>query len=174
MGIRAEDGGYVRATSPLRRYADLMVHWQIKSSLGRTKELLNSPFTIEEVQSLSEKMERTSRFRTRMERRATIFWKLFLIHKKLQQVREDPSSDPFASELLLNDGLTGVVTRSKMDYFNLEYSVMLNIPELGIQATAREDPAKRQYTVGNRYRFDIENILLEDYSKMYIKLGEQV
>lgn len=35
-GFTAEDGGNVRATSPLRRFSDLVVHWQIKSILAQT------------------------------------------------------------------------------------------------------------------------------------------
>lgn len=34
MGIDTAEWGYVRATSPLRRYDDMLVHWQIKAALA--------------------------------------------------------------------------------------------------------------------------------------------
>jgi hypothetical protein len=34
LGMRAAEGGYTRATSPLRRFDDFMVHWQIKAFLA--------------------------------------------------------------------------------------------------------------------------------------------
>jgi len=33
LGISAKDGGYIRATSPLRRFTDMIMHWQIKHAL---------------------------------------------------------------------------------------------------------------------------------------------
>lgn len=33
MGIKEKDGGYVRVTSPLRRFTDVIAHWQIKHAL---------------------------------------------------------------------------------------------------------------------------------------------
>ena len=41
LGV-AEDEGYTRATSPLRRYGDLVIHWQIKHMLLHNKPLFSS------------------------------------------------------------------------------------------------------------------------------------
>jgi hypothetical protein len=64
--LDAADGwGYTRATSPLRRYSDLVVHWQIKSILHRRASSASSPsqrqhqgFSEEEMQALVPQMAR--------------------------------------------------------------------------------------------------------------------
>ena len=35
MGFNEDDHGYLRATSPLRRFEDLLVHWQIRAALAK-------------------------------------------------------------------------------------------------------------------------------------------
>jgi exoribonuclease-2 len=39
MGLTQPETGYLRATSPLRRYEDMLVHWQIKSHLASRKNI---------------------------------------------------------------------------------------------------------------------------------------
>jgi len=39
MGFDKPDHGYVKSTSPLRRYEDLLVHWQIRAALAKEKGL---------------------------------------------------------------------------------------------------------------------------------------
>ena len=168
MGIKEDTGGYVRVTSPLRRYEDLLAHWQIKSTLA--KDRVKPPFSAGEVGSIMGEIERIGRLRTRMERRARSFWKLFLVQQKLREIRQDPSSDPFAAELLLN-GLSATIGLSVNDLSSLQKVVHVTIPELGLPAILMTHPMANTIA-GKRYNVDIAGIVLDDYSKLYVKLKE--
>ncbi|KAG8677912.1 hypothetical protein FRC09_020281, partial [Ceratobasidium sp. 395] len=50
LGISAEEG-YVRATSPLRRYLDMLCHWQIKSALHPKSMGVKPPFSTGELKN---------------------------------------------------------------------------------------------------------------------------
>lgn len=50
LGISAEHGGYVQVTSPMRRYMDILAHWQFESHL-RSSPL---PFTPEDLSGTGE------------------------------------------------------------------------------------------------------------------------
>ena len=50
LGISAEDGGYVQVTSPMRRYLDILAHWQFEAHL-RGSQL---PFTLAELMGTGE------------------------------------------------------------------------------------------------------------------------
>jgi hypothetical protein len=49
MGIQANEGGYVRVTSPLRRYTDILSHWQIKHALLAEHESKSEPSPLPSV-----------------------------------------------------------------------------------------------------------------------------
>lgn len=49
MGFNEHDQGYLRATSPLRRYDDMLVHWQVKAALGKAAGLETSMLDADEV-----------------------------------------------------------------------------------------------------------------------------
>lgn len=43
LGIPAGDGGYARVTSPLRRFSDMLIHWQLKHAIaGHVDPLLSN------------------------------------------------------------------------------------------------------------------------------------
>lgn len=172
MGIQGGiGGGYLRATSPLRRYSDLLVHWQLKSTLLRNKTD-RPPFSIEEVKSMITFMENTTRLRTRTERRSRLFWRLYLISSKLKQLRADSSSDPFAANLLLDPkGLTAVVGDTRRDDRSHRNLSFVKIEELdGLPATMLSDP-RRSYA--GAVKVKIEGIVLDEFSKMFVRPIEE-
>lgn len=168
MGIRAIDGGYVRATSPLRRYSDLLVHWQLKSALAGNA--VGPPFSEDEIASVMGKIERVGRARRRLERRSNVFWKIFLLHQKWQEARKDPSEDPDAAELLLG-GLPAIVLERRAVTKSLKFTFTLAMPQLGIQGTATLDAAHRKVpAVGEKVTVDIDGIILDEYSKVFVRM----
>jgi exoribonuclease II len=50
LGISAEDGGYVQVTSPMRRYLDILAHWQFEAHLRGSR----LPFTLAELMGTGE------------------------------------------------------------------------------------------------------------------------
>ena len=168
MGIGAE--GYVRATSPLRRYTDLLAHWQIKGTLKHGSA--GPPFSTADLQSLIGQTERVTRQRMRSENRAKTFWKTYLIRNKLEEVRKNPEADPVAAQLLLQ-GLTGIVGDSKLDYGALRRVTVIQIAELGVAATLVTEAKSETFASGSRLRIEIAGIILDEYSKIYVKLRAQ-
>ncbi|WVF71226.1 hypothetical protein IAT40_006026 [Kwoniella sp. CBS 6097] len=85
--------GYIRATSPLRRFDDILVHWQIKAHLARqantntstNKDLggLAKGFNKEEVAALVRRSDEGTKRAKRSGLNAQKFWQAQLISKHL-------------------------------------------------------------------------------------------
>lgn len=164
--------GYVRATSPLRRYSDLIVHWQLKSTLLPGDQARAPPFTAETVGVIIKDIERTARLRTRMERRARGFWSAYLLQQKLQAVEKNPEEDPFATDLLKNR-LTATIGEVTVDSAAIKILAQAKIKELGNMnanlVLDAKDPSQRVVS-GQRYPVEIAGVILDEYSKIYLKL----
>ncbi|TXT07201.1 hypothetical protein VHUM_03371 [Vanrija humicola] len=87
MGFADNDWGYVRATSPLRRYEDLLVHWQIKAALAGEKGLSEA-----EVAALAERARRGEQRGKYSDRHARAFWAAALFAQR----RAGPRPDGYA------------------------------------------------------------------------------
>ena len=87
--------GYTRVTSPLRRYVDLITHWQIKAFMAKSKparfgskisssgqEATVYPFTETELHQLKPHLADSERFSRIMSVRSTRFWALEWIRRK--------------------------------------------------------------------------------------------
>ena len=86
MGIRA-DSGYVRVTSPLRRWGDLVGHWQIKRHLldqaGRANGgPTGGAFGEAAMRLMIGQMAETSLRRGKAGNRANAFWAAYLLRAK--------------------------------------------------------------------------------------------
>lgn len=85
MGFTGDERGYTRATSPLRRYDDLLVHWQIKSQLARMKNMSWGEILEEqEVAVLAKRSEEAQRRVKRASISAEKYWQAGLFASKLQ------------------------------------------------------------------------------------------
>jgi exoribonuclease II len=167
MGIKASSGGYVQATSPLRRYNDMMIHWQLKSTLKEGKPA----FSYMDIEQHIKQYTPFDKLLKNLDKRSRNFWKLYVLHQKMQEIRKDPSFDPKASDLLLN-GLTGKVIAHKLDYASLKIVARLLIPELGgmIATLVLEPKEYGDIKVGRKFNVEIADIILIDYSKMFVRL----
>ncbi|CAG8506733.1 5011_t:CDS:2 [Paraglomus occultum] len=78
MGIK---DGYCKVTSPLRRYVDMLAHWQIKAHLlGETP-----PFSTQDLNNLASSIRSRERTIKTVSSRATKYWVLFLVRRLLEQ-----------------------------------------------------------------------------------------
>ncbi|KAA1467604.1 RNB-domain-containing protein [Dentipellis sp. KUC8613] len=141
LGIPSGEG-YVRATSPLRRYTDLVAHWQIKNALLHPGE--KPLFSSEHMGQLVFEAELRERLLKRINRAHTQFWALRRVMQEIEQ--------PSGGEVSL-DNLEGYVLKAKVQYdaIKAERRRMVMLPQLGLQAwmvTERDT----EYAVGSQVR----------------------
>ncbi|CAG8500003.1 11620_t:CDS:2, partial [Acaulospora colombiana] len=77
MGIL---GGYTKVTSPLRRYVDILAHWQMKSYLLGLK----FPFSKEELDNMAKHIRSKEREISRIQLRSEKFWILSLLNRMIE------------------------------------------------------------------------------------------
>ncbi|KAG8762562.1 hypothetical protein FRC11_008805 [Ceratobasidium sp. 423] len=82
LGISAQEG-YVRATSPLRRYLDMLCHWQIKSALHPKSAGVKPPFSVDDLKALMTKQHLQEHARRRAGNGALRLWALRYIQNKM-------------------------------------------------------------------------------------------
>ena len=76
MGFDKPDFGYVRVTSPLRRYDDLLVHWQIRAALAKEKGLgsVATAIPASDIQSLGVRADLASKRIRKASKATQTFW----------------------------------------------------------------------------------------------------
>lgn len=87
MGLTQPETGYVRATSPLRRYEDLLVHWQIKAHLAAARGL-KAPWTMmgaDQVLLLAQRSDRATKRNRRAGGNADAWWRSRLVRTRFQE-----------------------------------------------------------------------------------------
>lgn len=75
MGIQ---DGYTRATSPLRRYLDVVVHWQLKSRLLGEKQ---TPFSKDQLTHLAARVTTREKQLSLLQQRSIQFWVISLLDR---------------------------------------------------------------------------------------------
>ncbi|EFC50044.1 predicted protein [Naegleria gruberi] len=107
---------YVQVTSPIRRYSDLMVHYQLKAQMRGEKQ----PFTWDEIQEMIFAIEPTTRAINSLQKKSERFWLLKYFEQNLTKSSNlnkykalvletrknsvtslDPNELPYTSELYL-------------------------------------------------------------------------
>lgn len=88
LGVLAKDGGYIRATSPLRRFTDMIMHWQIKHALlPASKGPLISRQT---MQDYAEQMLNRELKARRFSQQSETYWVAKFIDLWLKFRKDDP------------------------------------------------------------------------------------
>ena len=89
LGISAKDGGYIRTTSPLRRFTDMIMHWQIKHALlPRSKGPLISRET---MQDYAEQMLNRELKARRFSQQSETYWVAKFIDLWLRFQKDEPA-----------------------------------------------------------------------------------
>ncbi|CBQ68634.1 related to Exoribonuclease II [Sporisorium reilianum SRZ2] len=113
-------GGYARATSPLRRYADMLTHWQIKHHLVHGAPRLRA----HDVERVLPQLERQEVATRQLMRSAERFW----MHMVLQ--RGFAEGDAATRPLTARVGLPEV----RVNGYTLGARVRVNVEEVGLPA----------------------------------------
>ncbi|KAJ6512949.1 hypothetical protein C8R45DRAFT_812055 [Mycena sanguinolenta] len=118
-----EGEGYTRATSPLRRFSDLVVHWQIHASLLGKKPPFSRAYLYDYIKWLKHDDQLKKRTDTLHQR----FWVLVALNRWLEAPRTD-IPDPIA-------GLQAIIMRPlRVNSLTNELQSEVRIPSLGIAA----------------------------------------
>ncbi|GAA5954931.1 hypothetical protein JCM21900_005939 [Sporobolomyces salmonicolor] len=188
MGID-DEAGYLRVTSPLRRYTDLFSHWQLKSALLPSASSSSSApsfatprFDLDTVLAHIQGFDQATKARGRLGQAAESFWSLYLLKHKLALLRSasSPSSAVSSSSLsagdeqlfdLLENGLTAVALRSPsfsaIDNIYVQPVVLL---QLGLRGTLQVDKESMGAAMGEEVAVRIADVVLSARSKVTVTL----
>ncbi|KAH9063894.1 hypothetical protein EDB87DRAFT_1820561 [Lactarius vividus] len=155
LGI-AEGEGYTRVTSPLRRYGDLVTHWQIKHALLHKQPL----FSAKEIQSTFEYIgAREQRWRW-VEHSHTKWWALAFVKRWIESGRKVGAYNPLES-------LTGRATApARQDVTRGLRAQDVHIAKLGLTGVL-EGAAEQD--IGAEVAVDIDKIVLTTHPVLRLK-----
>ena len=157
LGVKAEAGGYSRVTSPLRRFADMVGHWQIKHALlpGRSKPLFDEA-AMERLCVYTNKVDRRIK---RLDTVSRNFW-------KARAVKQALDKDGIMTNGTNLHDVTGIVSATT-DYSTIRKrkTTFLTIPGLGSRIQlAQTDTSSyedlQRWEIGERVRARINEAVL--------------
>ncbi|QRV90108.1 hypothetical protein RhiJN_18126 [Ceratobasidium sp. AG-Ba] len=149
LGISAEEG-YVRATSPLRRYLDMICHWQIKSALHPKSMGVRPPFSKEELKAMMVRQHLQEQAHRRAGTTAVRLWAMRCIQNQIAK-----GGNPTLRSL---EGM--VISRPINSAHSLEKLIPVMIPNLGLPASLRGCDPENPPPIGSTLKVSIERIEL--------------
>ncbi|GAA5985112.1 hypothetical protein JCM10908_002527 [Rhodotorula pacifica] len=180
MGIN-DEFGYLRVTSPLRRYSDLFSHYQLKSAL--LPESSAAGFApragLPAVLTQIEGFNAAAKARHRLDGAAQSFWSLWVIKQKLDRMNAAASSasttavsdeDQITFDLLANR-LTALAYRLPVhSTFENVYVQSVLIPQLGVRGSLRLEKPEQGADIGEEVPVKIEDVALGPRSRITVVL----
>jgi len=129
LGI-PEGEGYSRSTSPLRRFDDLIEHWQLHHILLGSKAPSRPPFDADALEKYLPELSAKELSNRQGHTRNTNFFLLMFLKRWMDATAkgaERPFEDPLAS-------MTAYTISIVQDTFMGSYGCHLHLPEIGIKA----------------------------------------
>lgn len=158
IGIHAADGGYSRVTSPLRRFSDMLAHWQIKQALvvGRPA------FQAEDMLARAQYAERLASRIRRTGTNAEAYWQMTF----LQWLHQHPTATPLALTDLAakvyeepaGDVILGISDKAAKVY----------IPELRVMASL-EQAVYKALRVGEELRVRVTGVQVSPNARLSVE-----
>ena len=156
MGV-AEGEGYTRATSPLRRYGDLVTHWQIKHALLHNKPL----FSDKELQGTFDHISAKEYKCKWIEQLHNRWWALAFVKNWLESGGKVDGNNPL-------EGLVGRVTaRARQDVFRGTWVQEVHIENLGLFGLLEGTEIAQE--IGTEVAVTIEKIPLTTHPLLRLK-----
>lgn len=150
LGI-AEGEGYSRVTSPLRRYSDLIMHWQIKHALapGHDRPLFSAEYLQPIMEQLYEQEKQIGAAETIYHRH----WALTYLARYIQDKRRKhgPEHNPFPGLLARTTASVGY------DTMNGTGQVSAVIPSLGVHGEVKGVDGHNDLPIGTSLAVKIDN-----------------
>ncbi|ORY77573.1 hypothetical protein BCR35DRAFT_353101 [Leucosporidium creatinivorum] len=171
MGIN-DEYGYLKVTSPLRRYSDLFTHWQLKSTLlpSSTSPSTSHRFTRSAVLRHIAQFDLANKSRGRLSKHAEHFWSLYVLKHKLDSLAVSPEADPAAALLLRENPLSALSLRDPT--FSTIDGIWVQpvlVQELGIRATLYCEKGAEAPEKGEVVNVRLEDIVLGPRSRMIVE-----
>ena len=165
LGIPAEEGGYVQVTSPMRRYLDMLAHWQFGAHLTNAK----LPFTQEQLSgtgeySLFQASRRLFR-RIFFSRQVSQFYKA----QAVAQLLSNPGGIG-STHLQWSDGkpkLTGFLLEHLIEGTTYTIPRMIGVKELGVHGLLFLRPDERAPDFDEEFGVEIEHVKEVEGSIMF-------
>ncbi|KAG8738966.1 hypothetical protein FRC10_006298 [Ceratobasidium sp. 414] len=159
LGISAEEG-YVRATSPLRRYMDMLCHWQIKSALHPKSMGVKPPFSTDELEAMMVRQHLQEQARRRAGTTADRLWAMRCIQNQIAR-----GGHPTLRSL------EGIVISTPLNTaHSLEQVIPVMVPNLGLPATVYGCDAADPPPMGSSLDVEIERIELGYNPRLVMRL----
>ncbi|RPD61207.1 RNB-domain-containing protein [Lentinus tigrinus ALCF2SS1-7] len=162
LGI-PEGEGYMKVTSPLRRFGDMLAHWQIKHALLAERD----PVLFDEawLRRMSEDLGSRELEAKRTEGRQQQFW----AHSFLLRWIHDPAHEKRAHDPLRS--LKARITDGPLQSARYhELLCKVNIPELGLHGRIGRWPVGRPVELGDEVEVEIERIQLGTHPLLDVKV----
>ena len=163
--------GYVRATSPLRRYNDLMVHWQLHHALlGNRATSRKPPFDENDMEEYNVALTNFERGRKVMKAQHEKYWQVLFIHRWQEGVRLrkiDPIRAPSGNPMEWLYGRT--LTRPVLDVEARKYQAEIHIPFLGLRALVELPDYAREMEIGSRLNVRVKELKLGVRPQIYLE-----
>lgn len=158
LGI-AESEGYTRATSPLRRYGDLVTHWQIKHMLLHNKPLFSSKEMQTTFDHISGKEERWKNIQQAHDR----WWALAFIKRRMMESKSESGDyDP------IENMIGQVAARARLDSFRGTWVQEVHIASLGLFGILEADSERE---IGTEVAVTVDKIMLTSHPALRLKLA---
>lgn len=163
MGVPDREG-YIRVTSPLRRYNDLVAHWQIKHALLNpgTNTSLFSPAWLEQYAPEIKKKEKEYK---RAERLNVDFWS----HMYIKRFIEDPHPAVGRHDPL--QFLKATISGARLDGSGMASSFVCHIRSLGLFGLLPA-PSSMVLGVGDVVKVRVKAIELGPQPQLHLSLRE--
>lgn len=158
LGIHAADGGYSRVTSPLRRFSDMLAHWQIKQSLAGGRIALEPEEMLQRVTYADRLAQRIKRIGSNAE----AYWQMTF----LQWLHAHRSASPLdltnlaakVFEEPAGDVILGIN----------ETSAKVFIPELRVMAVLHQ-PLFTARAIGEELRVRVKDVHIAPTAKLAVE-----
>lgn len=158
LGITAQEG-YVRATSPLRRYLDMLCHWQIKAALHPKSLGVKPPFSTDDLKGLMMKQHLQEQARRRGGNTSIRLWAMRYINNLIANGGHES----------LNSLEAIVIDRPLNLAHSLAFIVPVMIPKLGLPAALTGYSIERPPPIGSTLKVDVADVELSYNPRLVVR-----
>lgn len=153
-----DDEGYARATSPLRRFEDIVCHWQLHHILLGSQSA-RIPFSAADIESILADVEVTSKEQQKVNKSNELFYSLMYVKRfadKIEKGVRDPGVvNPLTSMRAWTKNVPRMVSSTS------EMTLAVHVPELGVMAQVEDFPySMRHLSVGSELRVKYKSVNL--------------